>query len=233
MSFTTHSLPGIDGVLSILLKLCVKSISLPVSIILQTTLETRSLLASWTWSGMTPIYKKDDKLNPDNCRLIRQTHINYSQNYKIYYSWQLFVQFNTVPPSQHGLVPSRSVVTNFLKCVDDWSVDINYLDFLKAFDCVPHTRLLFKRDRHWICGNLLQNSWRVDRRFCVSVSDCYLSELSKVSQSLVLRPILFLIYVAGLYVKSDISMFADDIKLYTNPLLNHVQLEEDLLKVSE
>ena len=53
---------------------------------------------------------------------------------------------------QHGFVPGRSCATQLLQCVDYWtdmldqghSVDTIYLDFAKAFDSVPHERLLEK-----------------------------------------------------------------------------------------
>ena len=51
---------------------------------------------------------------------------------------------------------------------DDWSkfvdtdtpVDATFLDFRKAFDCVPHKRLLMKVERLGIMGNLLK--WITD-----------------------------------------------------------------------
>ena len=55
---------------------------------------------------------------------------------------------------QHGFVPGRYCATQLLllQCVDYWtdmldqghSVDTIYLDFAKAFDSVPHERLLEK-----------------------------------------------------------------------------------------
>ena len=64
----------------------------------------------------------------------------------------LFVKHNLINPSQHGFLKARSCLTNMLcfleditKWVDDGSpVDIIYLDFQKAFDKVPHQRLLLK-----------------------------------------------------------------------------------------
>ena len=53
---------------------------------------------------------------------------------------------------QHGFVHGRSCATNLLEVLDDWTkilddggtVDAIYLDFMKAFDSVPHQRLLCK-----------------------------------------------------------------------------------------
>ena len=68
------------------------------------------------------------------------------------------VKNNLINPSQHGFLKARSCLTNMLcfledvtKWVDERSpVDIIYLDFKKAFDKVPHKRLLFKLKAHGI-----------------------------------------------------------------------------------
>ena len=57
---------------------------------------------------------------------------------------------------QHGFVPKKSFVTNLLKTLDFVTevlaegelVDVIYLDFAKAFDTVPHKRLLKKLKAH-------------------------------------------------------------------------------------
>ena len=47
-------------------------------------------------------------------------------------------------------------VENWTKSLDDGNdVDIVYLDFCKAFDCVPHQRILFKLKAYDISGNVL------------------------------------------------------------------------------
>ena len=59
---------------------------------------------------------------------------------------------------QHGFLKARSCLTNmlcFLEEITKWidvgsPVDIIYLDFQKAFDKVPHQRLLLKLKAHGI-----------------------------------------------------------------------------------
>ena len=54
--------------------------------------------------------------------------------------------------SQHGFTAGRSVSTNLLECLDDWTdsfekglvTDILYFDFSKAFDSVVHSKLIHK-----------------------------------------------------------------------------------------
>ena len=64
--------------------------------------------------------------------------------------------------SQHGFRTGRSCLTNLLEALQDWMdlsdeghlLDI-FLDFRKAFDRVPHERLLFKLKKMGIQGRLL------------------------------------------------------------------------------
>jgi len=68
-------------------------------------------------------------------------------------------------PSQSGFRNKRSTVTLLTEAVDDWSLCLEQrstvhcllLDFAKAFDSVPHERLLLKLHSLGINGKLL--SW--------------------------------------------------------------------------
>ena len=85
--------------------------------------------------------------------------------------------------SQHGFVSGRSCLTNLIeffehvtKCVDDGSaVDVVYMDFSKAFDKVPHGRLIKKANAHGIQGDLTRwiHNWLGDRRKRVMTDDCF------------------------------------------------------------
>ena len=53
------------------------------------------------------------------------------------------------------------------KWVNDGSpVDVQYLDFQKAFDKVPHQRLLLKLKAHGICNDVINwiEKWHTHRR---------------------------------------------------------------------
>ena len=70
---------------------------------------------------------------------------------------------NIFSDKQHGLVPLRNCMTNLSTCMESWtdmiemgqSIDIIYTDFAKAFDKVPHQRLLRKMKDLGIVGNAL------------------------------------------------------------------------------
>ena len=71
---------------------------------------------------------------------------------------------NIFSDSQYGFRQRRGCILQLLKVFDDWSkfidsdtpVDAVFLDFRKAFDCVPHKRLLMKIEKLGISGNLLK-----------------------------------------------------------------------------
>ena len=122
------------------------------------------------------------------------------------------------------------------KWVDDGSpVDVIYLNIQKAFDKVPHQRLIIKLKSHGI-GNSIINwieQWLTGRRQRVvdGVVSSWKSVLSGVPQGSVLRPILFLVYLNDLEegVTRKILKFADGTKLFekTKEIGDKQQLQDD------
>ena len=76
---------------------------------------------------------------------------------------EYLTKHNVINCHQHGFREGKSCFTNLLetfenlnKAVDEKKgVDVIYLDFKKAFDSVPHQRLLCKLQGYEISGKLL------------------------------------------------------------------------------
>ena len=103
-----------------------------------------------------------------------------------------------------------------------------YLDFQKAFDSVPHKRLLSKLKGYGIQGNPLKwiENFLKDRKQRVQVegsSSEWADVTSGIPQGSVFGPLLILIYINDLpgVEHSFIKLFADDAKLYA--VLNTVR----------
>ena len=118
-------------------------------------------------------------------------------------------------------------------------VDIMYLDFRKAFDTVPHVRLINKLKAYGIEGNLLLwiASFLSNRQQRVRVNKQY-SDFSAVAsgipQGSILGPLLFIIFINDLpdNLNSNCKIFADDTKIY-GPSQNYNILQDDLIRLLE
>ena len=91
----------------------------------------------------------------------------------------------------------------------------------RAFDRVPHRRLLLKLECIGVRGNLLRwiQAFLVSRRQRVVVNGCssdWYPVSSGVPQGSILGPLLFLLYVndIGAHLKSQIRLFADDCTIF-------------------
>ena len=124
-------------------------------------------------------------------------------------------------------------IHDLAKCLDKKSqIDMATMDFSKAFDSVPHNRLLFKLTRlgiknqthRWI-SNFLKH--RAQRVVVGGEHSTWTDAISGVPQGTVLGPLLFLTYINDLpdNLKSSVRLFADDYVLY-HEIQNEIVSEE-------
>ena len=150
-----------------------------MSILFRRSFTSGLIPLDWKNAFVRPVYKKGDKFDPGNYR-------------------PFFIEHRRIPLQQHGFIPGKSIITNLLCCLSDWtkqfdmgqSLDLVYLDFSKLDHCGIKGGLL-----KWIEGFLS------DRTFQVKIGNSTsspVSVLSRVPQGSVLGPLLFSVYTSDI-----------------------------------
>ena len=163
----------------------------------------------------------------------------------------IHLEENNLPTQQqHGFVTGKSCMTNLIETIDDWtqaleedsSLNAIYMDFKKAFDTVPHQRLLRKLHATGIQGHTLKwiEAFLENRtqRVVVNGTESTPAEVtSGIPQGSVLGPTLFVIYINDLPhdLNSKVQLFADDTKLYgkSNTSEEQALIQRDLNTLQE
>jgi len=243
---------GADNVSPRLLAEIREEICHPLTVIFNKTLKAGCVPKDWKEANVCPIFKKGSRSQPGNyrpvsltsqiCKLcesvLRDTMVEYLESNGL------------IRDSQHGFRRGRSCLTNLLIFLDKVTraadeghdVDAIYLDFAKAFDKVPHQRLLVKLRNLGIGGSLLSwiKDWLDGRRQRVYVGgrgSGWRRVTSGVPQGSVLGPLLFLVFINDLDegVMNSVLKFADDTKVFGigENEVQHQQLQKDLCTIVE
>ena len=111
-------------------------------------------LVRWLEATITAVHKKGPKDILGNYRPISLTSIICKTLESLVRDELVkdMLQHELFAKNQHGFIPKRDCMTNLLSCIETWtrvieeeeSIDLIYTDFSKAFDSVPHQRLLQK-----------------------------------------------------------------------------------------
>ena len=243
-SLNPNKSPGPDKLYPRLLKELHSELSIPFTYLFKLSIKEGSVPQDWRDAEVTPIYKKGTKTDPGNYRPVSLTSIVC----KILESFirdtiQIHMEQNKLYSTcQHGFRRKKSCTSQLLEVMEDFThfmderenFDVIYLDFKKAFDSVPHERLLLKLEGYGISGCILKwiRSFLENRTQKVKIGNEF-SEPSKVTsgipQGSILGPILFTIFINDLpeAIKSICKIFADDTKIY-NITDKHNTLQEDL-----
>ena len=192
--------PGVDGIPPKLLKEIVDQISTPLAKFFNLSLE--GIVPS-------PLFKKGSRNKPENYRPVSLTSVicKLLETLIRDHMVEFLVKHNLINTSQHGFLKARSCLTNLLcffeeitKWVDDGSpVDVVYLDFQKAFDKVPHQRLILKLKAHGIGNDVINwiEKWLTHRRQRVIVDgeiSNWKSVLSGVITKIVFKQTMWRVY---------------------------------------
>ena len=245
-----NSCPGADGIHPRFLARCSSAVSLPLSIIFNSSLSEGSLPSEWLASQIAPIFKKGARTDPLNYRPVSLTSVPCKVLEKIIVKHlRAYLEENELLSNeQYGFRSSRSTIDQLIMTYSDITSEVNrrnivdliFFDFSKAFDKVCHSILLLKLANIGVNAQLLIwiGNFLVERKMQVTVmgaaSDWHRVR-SGVPQGSVLGPILFLIYVNHVVhnLQCNYKIFADDIKLYVSgasndPTVGHPGLQSDI-----
>ena len=215
-------------------------------------LETGSIPDIWKTANVSAIFKKGEKFKASNYRPVSLTCISCKMFEHIIVSniMRHLDKHNLLTDCQHGFRRRRSCEMQLLTLADELikgldkgrQLDLAILDFSKAFDCVPHEKLLKKLDHYDIRGKTLDwirafitnrtQKW-YSRGSCIRVN----TRQERCSPGKCAGPILFLVFINDLpaSVQSSSRLFANDCVVYREirPDKDCQILQDDLQKLWE
>ena len=163
-----HKASGPDGLSARVLKECSSEISPMLALIYNESLAQGTVPDDWRQANVAPVFKKGEKYNAANYRPVSLTCICCKTlEHIIVSNINKHLAFESIlADCQHGFRSQRSCETQLVQFYHDMvnnldggqdrgqkQTDVSIMDFAKAFDKVPHRRLLYKLGYYGIRGS--------------------------------------------------------------------------------
>ena len=233
LKIKTDKSPGSDEIHPRALKESAREIPLPLEIIFNSTLKSRFVPKDWKVADVTTIFKKGKRELSGNYRPVSLTSVVCKIMESIIRDGIIdhMKQNNLFSKKQFGFISGCSTVLQMLHVMEIWtsilderaSIDTIYCDYMKAFDKVPHKRLINKLSAYGLSESVVEwiKSFLSDRTQQVVVNGQRSAQkkvTSGIPQGSILGPILFIIYINDLpetlSEDTNVFLFADDTKIF-------------------
>ena len=152
--------PGPDKIHPKLLKELAEQLSDPLTNFFNSSFRNGHVPTAWKQANITAIFKKGDKSKPNNYRPVSLTSILSKLMEKLIRKMLVdhMKENQLFSDKQFGFISGRSTSLQLIKVMDHWTkildeggeIDVIYMDYMKAFDTVPHKRLISKLDSYGI-----------------------------------------------------------------------------------
>lgn len=254
MSLKKYKAPGIDGLKAETLKNISSSVSEPLAHIINRCIETGYCPSAFKTSVVLPIHKNGDRMVVTNYRPISLITC-YTKIFEQIIKKRLTAyinKYNLLSNSQYGFREGISTQDAILHVTALMYAALDrgepslcvFIDLSKAFDTVGHSLLVESLEEIGIRGKSLDlfKSYISNRKQCVKINNV-LSDYKQIEygvpQGSVLGPILFNIYLNGLFsVQSGgtIITYADDTAIFyrsKNWESLKIKVESDMKKIKD
>ena len=210
--FNQNKSVGHDDIGNFIVKRITKEISVPLTLIFNTSISTGTVPDELKMAKVIPIYKKIAQRCSQTIDLSQCYHVSQKMLERLVFNrcMNCLDTYDILNKKQFGFRCNHSTYMAILELVDKISMAVEnnettvgiFLDLSKAFDTIDHKFLLYKLEYYGFRGNVLKRytDYLYNRKQYVLYNSCKSDHkyiLCGRPQGSILGPLLFILYVNG------------------------------------